>query len=70
MFKYKVTFLDDSDELEFESRHHIAMLQAVPITIVKACFIYFDDADVNVDLMNVKSMEINGKTYKLQTYEV
>ena len=70
MFKYKITFLDDADEIEFESRYHVAMMPTVPITIIGACFIYFEDAGVNVDLVQVKEMEINGNKYELKAYVV
>ena len=72
MFKYKVEFFESADVMEFESRYHIAMLPAtvIPNVSINISLVYFEDADVTLNLAQVKSMEINGNKYLLRAYEV
>ena len=68
MFKYKVTFTWGLEDKEFESKYHVGMMKVTHIGLGR--LVNFEDAKISIDLARVEEMRINGKRYKLKTYEV
>lgn len=68
MYKYKVNLLSPNhDVLEFESKLHISMVHPKVLT-EGVCMVYFNDADVALNLACIKEMEIDGQNYQLRAY--
>lgn len=70
MYKYKAVLpTPDRDVIEFESRLHISMLNPV-LTEYDNYFIYFQDAQVGLNLATIEELEINGQKYKIRPYKL
>jgi len=68
LYKYKVTLpTEDKDVLEFESEHHISSL--TPLFSVDGVYaVYFEDADVVLNLAHMPEIQINGKVFQLSVH--
>lgn len=68
MHKYKVAFLIKLPTIKFESRYHVSQLGVMPTP--KGSYVHFEDAGVVLDFTQIKEMEIDGVSYKIDSYPV
>lgn len=63
MHNYKVP-MPNGKALEFKSQYHLSTIS--PNVAYGNYFLYFEDAEVTLNLINLKEIEIDGQKHKVQ----
>lgn len=67
LYKYKAVLpTPNRDVIEFESKYFLSNLE--PIYIRNAAWVFFEDAEVLLNISCLKDIQINGKKYKINPY--